>query len=349
MTALKYPKSPSFIANSNLEFNSSSDIDQNSDYLTPPPTSTNSPKSSSSSTTTNSKLLSPNHFQYYTNHLNKSQFNSILITCATNLIKILYKNEINEPDFKFFIIEILRRSKTSIQSLQLTCFYLFKLIQNKTQIHKYPILKDSKKLFLGMIILASKFNQDHNYSFRSWLKICGIKVEDLPTNLKILKEVEIKCLTLLNYELYINGLVYENWCNILIIFGYDFIKYQFITESETEIKHNDENGENQIIWELNQIIIKNKLQKWIKFFMNLNISNLNLIKINFSNYYLNQLNKKIFIKKSDDESIPSLFATISSSTTESTTSSSTSVSRKRGACGDEVIINESINHKKVRL
>ncbi|KAK6203576.1 uncharacterized protein RJT21DRAFT_28452 [Scheffersomyces amazonensis] len=326
------PQSPKLTVNSNLELTSS-----DSSYLTPPPTSTNSPLS------TSKQVLSPNHFQYYTNHLNKSQFNSILINCAANLIKILYKDEVNEKDFKFFIVEIIRRSKTSIQSLQLTCFYLVKLIQKQVNLTQYPILKDSKKLFLGLIIIASKFNQDHNYSFKSWLKICGIKVEDLQANVKILKEVEVKCLGLLNYELYINGLVYENWCNILIIFGYDFIKYQFITNNKVSISHennnNEEDEENQIIWELNQSIIKMKLSKWIKFFMNLNTSNLNLIKINFNNYYLNQLNKKIFVKsKEESESIPSLFASISTPT----------ISRKR-SCGDEIIFNETTNPKKVRL
>jgi len=226
------------------------------------------------------------------------------------LIKILYNNDINEKDFKFFIVEILRRSKTSIQSLQLACFYLFKLIQKEVKPSQYPILKDYKKLFLGLIIVASKFNQDHNYSFKSWLKICGIKQDDFASNLKILKEVEMKCLALLNFELYINGLVYENWCNILIIFGYDFIKYQFITkhgdnvdheqvENESDIENSDDDDSsfNQITWEMNNSTIRNKLNKWIKFFKNLNVANLNLIKINFSNYYLNQLDKKIFIKK----------------------------------------------------
>ncbi|ODV80547.1 uncharacterized protein CANTADRAFT_37358, partial [Suhomyces tanzawaensis NRRL Y-17324] len=257
----------------------------------------------SSSPLNNKDILLPNNFKYYTKHLNKNQFNSILLNCTVNLMKILYQenkdSSIDEKELKFFVVEILRRSKTSIQSLQLTCFYLVKLIKMNIQDLKTdPLFKDAKKLFLGLIIIASKFNQDYNYSFKSWLKICGVKEDDNTGtfNLKILKSIEFKCLTLLNYDIYLNDLKYENWCNILIIFGYDFIKCQLVDNSEN----------NEIIWESNQLKVSKKLDKWSNFFAhNFKLTNLNLIKINFNNYYLNQLGTKILIK---DQAVPSLFS-----------------------------------------
>jgi hypothetical protein len=269
--------------------------------LTPPSTNSSSPLDSKD-------ILLPNNFKYYTKHLNKNQFNHILINCTIKLMNILYgESPMDEADVKFFMVEILKRSKTSIQTLQMTCYYLIKLI--KLEIDIQASFKDAKKLFLGLLIISSKFNQDYNYSFKSWLKICGIQEDDQVKgqtfNLKMLKSIEFKCLTLLNYDIYINGLKYENWCNILIIFGYDFIKLQLVGEDKLESKP----CLNKIIWETNEIKIQKKLAKWLNFFKNnLNVNNLNLIKINFNNYYLNQLGTKIIIsERRGIENVPSLF------------------------------------------
>ncbi|KAG2736286.1 hypothetical protein G9P44_000376 [Scheffersomyces stipitis] len=276
--ALQSPVSPGNVGTSNLDLPSQESSSVT--LLTPPPTSSSSPIN-------RKENLSPNHFKYYTNHLNKTQFNLILINCSINLMKTLYKDSVDEKDLRFFIIEVLRRSKTSIQSLQLACYYMFKLVKDEKDVASDVHLKDYKKLFLGLVILSSKFNQDCNYSFKTWLKICGIKEDDQKSNLKTLREVEIKCLGLLNYELYLNGLAYENWCNILIIYGYDFISYQIVNSRNHD--------ENEIHWESNDASISNKLKKWKGFFGQLSINNLSVVKINFNNYYANQMDRKIFI------------------------------------------------------
>ena len=98
----------------------------------------------------------------------------------------------DEKSVRCFILEILRRSKTSIQTLQLSSFYLYKLIVTK-RFYQFG----SKKLFLGLIIVASKFNQDYNYSFRSWCKICGLN-ESYVANLR---KIEFEILNKLDYEL----------------------------------------------------------------------------------------------------------------------------------------------------
>jgi hypothetical protein len=242
-------------------------------YLTPPTSSVPSPLAT----------LSPNHHNYYTNHLNKAQFNSILINCSVNLLKILYTKKQQQPfdekPLRVFILEILRRSKTSIQTLQLTSFYLYKLIVSK----KESINLEPKKLFLGLIIVASKFNQDYNYSFRSWCKICGLH-ENYVANLR---KIEFEILTKLDYELSLMNKKYENWCNLLLIFGYDFIKYQLINDDK-----------NDIIWD---DMILEKIASWHLFFGHLNLDSLNAINVNFTDYFKNQLNKKVFIV--DNESI----------------------------------------------
>lgn len=154
--------------------------------LTPPPTVTtknNTPsiqQQQESPEQLGTSTVAPNNVGYYTKHLNKSQFNSILINCSINLLKIIYGSEsIDTKSLSLYIFEILRRSKTSIQTLQLTCFYLFKLIKSGD----VPTL-DPKKLFLGMIIVSSKFNQDYNYSL-DYVLMISIVLKWF----KILKEV----------------------------------------------------------------------------------------------------------------------------------------------------------------
>lgn len=267
------------ISSSSLTPNSSKVEEFNSPLLSPPLSST-----SKQNTLVENQFL-PNNFKYYNSHINKNQFNSILVNSSINLLKIVYPNlDFDKLKLKFFIVEILRRSKTSIQSLQICCYYIFKIIQTNDCQDNKNLPNCPKKLFLGLIILASKFNQDHNYSFKSWLKICGCKNEVSYLNLKNLKAVEVQCLNILNYDLYINGLKYENWCNILIIFGYDFISLHKLSLSS-----------NEITWEHDAFKNNFNLLKWSKFLINLNEKNLNFVKIEFNDYYINQIGKKIQI------------------------------------------------------
>ncbi|KAI5949075.1 PCL5 [Candida theae] len=266
---------------------------EGADMLTPP--------NSSSSTETESTLLTkplsptasaPNHHDYYYQaHLSKAQFNSILVNSATNLLKILYSKQkqhtCDTVKTKQFIIEILKRSKTSIQSLQLACFYIYKLIIT-TKNSQLPI--KCQHLFLGLVIIASKFNQDYNYSFKSWCKIIGL--DEDAKHIQHLRSVEIQILGLLNYELGLMGDKYENWCNILFIFGYDFIKYQIIKQSSTM---RDDILSNDLIWDLDMVSYTDKLSKWWQFFNDLNIDNLKFVKIRFETYFSQQLNQKVFI------------------------------------------------------
>lgn len=243
--------------------------------------SSNSSPEDISSPLNDEEIYLPNDYKYYQNNFDKYQFNLTLINSSIFLIKLLYKDHdvvINSSNLRFFIIEILKRSKTSISNLQICCFYLLKLIKS----HNDDIIKDPKKLFLGLIILSSKFSQDCTYSFKTWIKLLNMKPEEL----KDLKALEFNLLSQLDYNLYINENQYENWCNILLIFGYDFIKVQKIINLKSEIQ-----------WENKDTEINSKLSKWYSFFKNLKVSNLNdsHIKIKFTNYYLNQLNKKIFI------------------------------------------------------
>ena len=222
---------------------------------------------------------SPNNLKYYNEHLSESQFNLILINCALRLLKLSYPKEqdFEEHKLRFFIVELVRRSKTTTQSLQICCYYLYKLINKNS----HPVKLCPKKLFLGMLILASKFNQDHNYSFKTWLKICGCKQDDDSSslNLKKLRESEAHCLSLLSYDLYINGKKYENWCNVLLIFGYEFISLHQVTLGVMTWCTKDGNA--------------SKLCRWKKFLERMDDRSLNETKVHFKQYYANQIGTKV--------------------------------------------------------
>ncbi|CAH2351830.1 hypothetical protein CLIB1423_04S06920 [[Candida] railenensis] len=261
------------------------------------PQSPTSIKHNSSGSTTTSL---PNQFSYYSEFLNKPQFNLILINSSIKLIQILYaKNSASatrvvESKLRFFIIEILRRSKTSTQSLQLACFYLAKLIQSEKKIEFCP-----KKLFLTLIILASKFNQDHNYSFKSWLKICG---EGGDLSMKELKSLEVATLSLLDYKLYLNNVNYENWCNILMIFSYDYIKLQKLDVISA--------SGNQLEFETSSNEVSSKLRNWCRVFQGMDFKLLDSVDIQFKSYFNNQVGSKILIEVDPFQStqVPSLFS-----------------------------------------
>lgn len=226
-----------------------------------------------------SESFAPNNLRYYNDHLNKSQFNLILTNCAVNLLKMLYPSLaviVDDVKLRFFIIEILRRSKASTQTLQICCYYMYKLVgKNVEELPSCP-----KKLFLALVILSSKFNQDQNYSFKSWLKICGCKsTDDSSLNLQKLRQTETQCLKLLNYDLYINGAKYENWCNVLLIFGYDFITLHHVNSGV-------------LSW-CSEADIQRKLYRWKLFLLKMDDRRLGKVAVNFKHYYADQVGTKI--------------------------------------------------------
>ncbi|KAG5417795.1 PCL5 [Candida metapsilosis] len=274
------------------------------DLLTPPNTSSSTTETENSSSSVPTPLSptasAPNHHDYYhPAHLSKAQFNSILVNSATNLLKILYSKQQHNCDtkqIKQFIIEILKRSKTSIQSLQLACFYIYKLIKITTSSGSVtPLPIKCQHLFLGLVIIASKFNQDYNYSFKSWCKIVGLSEET--KNIQHLRDIEVQILKVLNYELGLMGDKYENWCNILFIFGYDFIKYQIIKKKSQSPSYSESDAilSNDLIWDLDLGSYSFKLTKWLQFFQDLDIDNLKIVKIRFESYFKQQVNGKVFI------------------------------------------------------
>lgn len=227
---------------------------------------------------TPSTLESPNTLHYYNNDLSKSQFNLIHINASINLLKLIYK-DVNESKLRFFIIEILRRSRLLIQMVQVCCYYLFRVISKPSLDTSLP--ECPRKLFLGMLILLSKFTHDYNYLFKTWLKICGCNNDEGLSTLDIqsLRQTEMQCLSLLDHALHINGAKYENWCNVLLIFGYDFIALH-------EVQRGD------ISWcDVHEAA--GKLTRWKSFFGRMSDAKLKTVRVDFKQYYASQIGRKV--------------------------------------------------------
>lgn len=104
-----------------------------------------------------------------------------------------------------FIIEILKRSKCNKVTTISASFYINKLYQNQTDLNKLPeFAKCSKRMFLICLIISHKFLVDNTYSMKTWSHITGLPV-------KILNDMERWCLNKLNFKLFIEKDILQNW------------------------------------------------------------------------------------------------------------------------------------------
>ncbi|ODQ78409.1 hypothetical protein BABINDRAFT_162640 [Babjeviella inositovora NRRL Y-12698] len=137
-----------------------------------------------------------------------SNVDSTLInTLLHSIIKIIrgtlaaaVHESLSNTDLKFFIQEILKRSRASKTSIIITCYYLTNLAKCSADVS----LPSIKRLFLGCLILSFKFSRDFNFSFKTWSLMSGLEVHDLQT-------IERAILGGLNYDLYVNGASYTKF------------------------------------------------------------------------------------------------------------------------------------------
>ncbi|KAJ3386573.1 hypothetical protein HDU84_001482, partial [Entophlyctis sp. JEL0112] len=114
---------------------------------------------------------------------------------------------------KFFIQEILRRSKTSFSTLQLALFYVVRVRNrqsNEAKLDNAVPRVCGRRMFLSSLIVASKFLQDRNYSNKAWSNISGLPVSEINAR-------ELEFLTLIDYELFVSRDTFSNWTNLLML------------------------------------------------------------------------------------------------------------------------------------
>lgn len=117
-----------------------------------------------------------------------------------------------------FINEILKRSKATYSTLQISLFYIFRV---KKAVH-YRLYQRSKntnmptmstldelmccgrRMFLASLMLASKYLHDKNYQNKAWSQITGLDIKEI-------NAAEMAFLTLIDYRLYVSKPTFDKW------------------------------------------------------------------------------------------------------------------------------------------
>ncbi|KAL9096805.1 MAG: hypothetical protein Q9163_006404 [Psora crenata] len=125
----------------------------------------------------------------------------------------------SKMDLRYFIQEVLRRSKTSYSTLQVALYYLillrsclpsldFTMEQPEDSACSFS-LQCGRRMFIAALILASKYLQDRNFSANAWSKISGLSTWDLNVN-------EMAFLSAINWKLHIPAPVFHRWTDIVL-------------------------------------------------------------------------------------------------------------------------------------
>ncbi|KAI8383982.1 hypothetical protein BD560DRAFT_322471 [Blakeslea trispora] len=124
---------------------------------------------------------------------------------------------------KGFCSEILRRSKATYSTVQISLFYVFRV---KRIVHEklYQRIKPSsdlsnnmqtntkmddlmccgRRMFLASLMVASKYLHDKNYHNKAWAKITGLDINEI-------NAAEMAFLQLIDYRLHINKATFDKW------------------------------------------------------------------------------------------------------------------------------------------
>ncbi|KAI8824992.1 cyclin-domain-containing protein [Fimicolochytrium jonesii] len=127
------------------------------------------------------------------------------LSCAENASKRLVP-------MKLFISELLKRSRTSFSTLQLTLLYYVRFKQNvasHTSAAKSCPTSCARRMFLSALITASKYLQDRNYSNRAWSKLCGLPATELTKN-------ESSFLDVIKWNLFVSKSCFAKWSTMLM-------------------------------------------------------------------------------------------------------------------------------------
>lgn len=115
-----------------------------------------------------------------------------------------------------FVEEVLRRSRTSYVTLNVSLFYLCKASRIASVQQGLPEKDASctsylrtyrqcgRRMFLASLILASKYLQDRAYTNRAWSKISGLNAREIT-------RCEMTLLVWLGWKLYISAPVFAKW------------------------------------------------------------------------------------------------------------------------------------------
>ncbi|KAF7723852.1 hypothetical protein EC973_001577 [Apophysomyces ossiformis] len=127
---------------------------------------------------------------------------------------------------KGFIQEILKRSKTTYSTLQISLFYLFrvkKIVHEKLRLRLSQSQKQQptpvserlddlmccgRRMFLASLMVSCKYLHDKNYRNRAWAKISGLSIAEINAS-------EMAFLKLIDYKLFVSKPTFDKWYTLL--------------------------------------------------------------------------------------------------------------------------------------
>jgi hypothetical protein len=148
----------------------------------------------------------------------KSVFVETLVDSAVLLINTIWPGEclVGGMPLRRFIQETLKRSRSSYSAFQVSLYYLICVKPRVLELRKQKkggcdsgVLRCGRRTFLSLLILASKYLQDRNYSMGAWSKISGLTVKELAGN-------ELQVLSAVDWNVYVPSAIYAKWTGILM-------------------------------------------------------------------------------------------------------------------------------------
>ncbi|CAH6723170.1 hypothetical protein CLIB1444_13S01904 [[Candida] jaroonii] len=95
------------------------------------------------------------------------------------------------------IYELIKISNLTIDNLIISLYFLYKFrLNNVVNVDDFKL---NFKLVIMSLVLSNKIHNDSNYTFKTWLNLCSTCNIDI--NLKVLKQLEVFYLNVLNYRL----------------------------------------------------------------------------------------------------------------------------------------------------
>ena len=96
-----------------------------------------------------------------------------------------------------FVTEILRRSYTTFFTLQMVNIYLYRVLTiEELKKEKFNICR--RKLFIGILIIATKIRFDKNYKNKAWVGVIG------GLNIDEINRIERDIMKKMEYDLYVD-------------------------------------------------------------------------------------------------------------------------------------------------
>ncbi|KAJ3327142.1 hypothetical protein HDU76_012326 [Blyttiomyces sp. JEL0837] len=168
----------------------------------------------------------------------KAEFVESLVDTSASIIESVWPNHSFSARAKLlplrkFIHEILRRSRTSFYTLQLSLLYIIRLrnelVSGKRTSSSFASCTPSslsasskqidpskphpslcgRRMFLSSLIVAAKYLQDRNYSNRAWSKISGLPLSEINAN-------EMEFLKMIDYDLFVNHRTFGSWSGMIV-------------------------------------------------------------------------------------------------------------------------------------